>query len=89
MNLIDFAVTLPGDAHLASMIRDLAEQAARQCGHTEAQTADFGRTVATAVDAACIDASPEGGVTCTLRRDAGSLEVVITNVRGSRTLTLD
>ena len=89
MSVIDFAVTLPGEAHLASMIRDVTVQAALQCGRTEAQATDFGRTVATMVDAACIEASPAGDVTCTLRHDNGSLEVVISNVRGSRTLTLD
>jgi hypothetical protein len=89
VTVIDLTLTLPGDGHLTAMVQELGAHAARMCGRPAAQAAQFGGTVASAVDAACDGAGSGCRVTCTLRQNDDSLEVVITGAWGSRTLTLD
>ena len=88
MNLIDFAVTCPGDARLAELLGGLAAQAAVASGHAEAKATAFGEKVAAAVDAACHNSGLNGHVTCAMRRETGPLQVVITGSGAPQTLTL-
>jgi hypothetical protein len=88
MSVIDLTLTAPGEPHLAGLIGELTTRAALSCGHGDTQATAFGEDVARAVDAACRAATSAGRVTCTVSRDAGPLEVVITSAGQSRTLTL-
>ena len=84
----DLRVVLPADPQFAEMVRGLAVHGASRAGCAEAEATAFGRTVEDA--ARDMLASGSGAqVSVVVRCGNGPMEVVLSDERGARTLSLD
>lgn len=85
---LDLELTIPADAQLAGIVRDVAAQAARHRGRADERASAFARGVEEAVREACSRGAIDK-VVCLVRCAKEPLEVVISSAGASRTLTLD
>jgi hypothetical protein len=81
----EFQLSVPRDAEVASVVRMLAEQAARYAGCNEPGAAAFGEQVAEAVRAQLNGSHGHHPIPVVVRRATGALEVLI----ATRTVALD
>jgi hypothetical protein len=84
----DLRLSIPADARLAGMVRDLAVHGVRQIGLGEPDATAFGRRVEEAFREA-IQGAEHARISMVIRKVAGPLEVVISSGGAERALAIE